>query len=75
MVEIAAMFKELTDKPLLIRPNAGMPILQEGKTVYLETPEYLADNCREMVRIGVNIIGGCCGTTPAHIRAIERRIH
>jgi len=75
MVEIAAMFKELTDKPLLIRPNAGMPILQEGKTVYLETPEYLADNCREMARIGVNIIGGCCGTTPAHIRAIERRIH
>jgi 5-methyltetrahydrofolate--homocysteine methyltransferase len=74
MVEIAAAFRKLTNKPLLIRPNAGMPILQEGRTVYLETPEYLADNCREMVRIGVNIVGGCCGTTPAHIRAIERKI-
>jgi len=75
MVEIAAAFKELTDKPLLIRPNAGMPVLQDGRTVYLETPEYMADNCREMARIGVAVIGGCCGTTPAHIRAIERKIH
>jgi 5-methyltetrahydrofolate--homocysteine methyltransferase len=75
MIDIAAMFKELTDKPLLIRPNAGMPVLQEGRTVYLETPEYMADNCREMARIGVNIIGGCCGTTPSHIRAIERKVH
>jgi len=75
MVDIAAMFKELTDKPLLIRPNAGMPILENGRTVYLETPEYMADNCRELARIGVAVIGGCCGTTPAHIRAIARKIH
>lgn len=75
MVEIAAAFKKLTAKPILIRPNAGMPILQGEKTVYLETPEYMADNCRELSRLGVAIIGGCCGTTPAHIRAIERKIH
>lgn len=75
MVDIAAMFKELTDKPLLIRPNAGMPILEHGRTVYLETPEYMADNCRELTRLGVAVIGGCCGTTPAHIRAIARKIH
>ena len=75
MIDIAATFKELTDKPLLIRSNAGMPVLQDGRAVYLETPEYMADNCREMARIGVNIIGGCCGTTPAHIRAIERKVH
>jgi len=75
MVDIAAMFKELTDKPLLIRPNAGMPILENGRTVYLETPEYMADNCRELARLGVAVIGGCCGTTPSHIRAIARKVH
>jgi 5-methyltetrahydrofolate--homocysteine methyltransferase len=75
MVEIAAAFKKLTAKPILIRPNAGMPILRGKKTVYPETPEYMADTCRELARLGVAIIGGCCGTTPAHIRAIERKIH
>ncbi len=72
MIEIAKAFKMVTDKPVAIRPNAGLPILEHGKTIYPETPEYFADNCCELARLGVAVIGGCCGTTPAHIRAAAK---
>ncbi len=74
MIEIARVLKQVTDKPIAIRPNAGMPILEHGKTIYPETPEYFADNCCELARLGVGIIGGCCGTTPAHIRAVAKAL-
>ena len=75
MIEIARVFKKVTDKPLVIRPNAGLPILDHGKTLYPETPDYFADNCAELARLGVCVIGGCCGTTPAHIRAAAKALH
>ena len=59
-----------TDIPVLIHANAGMPIYQDGKTVFPESPEEMASVTKELIDAGANIIGGCCGTTPAHIRQI-----
>jgi 5-methyltetrahydrofolate--homocysteine methyltransferase len=58
--------------PVLIHANAGKPVLKEGKTCFLETPEMMASKINELIRSGANIIGGCCGTTPEHIRAIAK---
>jgi 5-methyltetrahydrofolate--homocysteine methyltransferase len=60
--------------PVIIQANAGMPHLIEGKTVFHETPEMMASYIPELIKSGVNIIGGCCGTTPVHIREIGRII-
>ena len=56
--------------PVLVHANAGMPIYHEGKTLFPESPEQTASFVRAIVDAGVNIIGGCCGTTPEHIRQI-----
>jgi 5-methyltetrahydrofolate--homocysteine methyltransferase len=56
--------------PVLIQANAGVPELIDGKTVFRESPQLMALYVDELVRAGVNIIGGCCGTTPEHIEAI-----
>jgi 5-methyltetrahydrofolate--homocysteine methyltransferase len=74
MVEIAREFRQHTDLPLLIQANAGLPELKDGRPVYPETPEFMADKARELVAIGVDIIGGCCGTTPGHIRALRAMV-
>ena len=58
--------------PVLVHANAGMPIYHEGKTLFPESPEQTASFVRAIVDAGVNIIGGCCGTTPEHIRQIAR---
>jgi len=70
MLEIAREIRSITGHPLAIHPNAGRPEYKRGKTIYPETPEDMARNAVELARIGVNIIGGCCGTTPAHIAAM-----
>ncbi|MCP4583646.1 MAG: methionine synthase [candidate division Zixibacteria bacterium] len=72
MVKIAAEFRRQTDQPLIIQSNAGLPKLQDDMVVYSESPEFMAGNCREMLKTGVNIVGGCCGTTPEHITAIRK---
>lgn len=74
VAEIIREFRKYTKKPLIAEPNAGLPKLVDGKTVYDESPEYLASLAPEMVKAGANIIGGCCGTTPAHIAAIAKAI-
>ena len=55
------------DIPVLIHANAGMPVYQDGETVFPETPEEMANVTDDLIAAGANIIGGCCGTTPAHI--------
>ncbi|MBT5539708.1 MAG: methionine synthase [Candidatus Marinimicrobia bacterium] len=74
MVEIAKQFKKLTSIPLLIQANAGQPRLTGDGLIYDETPDFFAENTRKLIDIGVSIIGGCCGTTPAHISAIRQVI-
>lgn len=57
--------------PVIAKPNAGMPSLNsEGKTVYSMNPEDFADECKILIKAGAGIVGGCCGTTPAHIKAL-----
>ena len=56
--------------PVLIHANAGMPVYQDGKTVFPESPEEMAGVAGKLIAAGANIIGGCCGTTPAHISKI-----
>ncbi len=60
----------VTDKPLSVMPNAGMPREVEGRMLYMSTPEYMAEYAKRFAEKDVRIIGGCCGTTPEHIRRI-----
>jgi 5-methyltetrahydrofolate--homocysteine methyltransferase len=61
--------------PVLVHANAGMPVYHEGKTLFPETPGQTAGFVRAIIDAGVNIIGGCCGTTPEHIRQMARVVH
>jgi homocysteine S-methyltransferase len=63
--------RPLTRTPLSAMPNAGHPTTQGGRQIYVSTPEYFADYARRFADAGVAIIGGCCGTTPAHIAAMR----
>lgn len=59
---------------LSAQPAAGIPTLQDGRSTYHTTPEYLSAYARELVQAGVTLIGACCGSTPAHIRAIRKTL-
>lgn len=74
MIEIARQFRRCGDMPLIIQSNAGLPELKDGHPVYGETPEFMAEKAHELLDIGVSIIGGCCGTTPEHTRAIRQMV-
>jgi methionine synthase I (cobalamin-dependent)/5,10-methylenetetrahydrofolate reductase len=63
-----------TTKPLSAMPNAGMPATIEGRNIYLCSPEYMAQYARRFLQAGVRIIGGCCGTTPEHIKQISSEV-
>jgi homocysteine S-methyltransferase len=63
-----------TALPLAAMPNAGMPRAVEGRNIYLCSPEYMASFARKAITAGVQIVGGCCGTTPNHIRAMRSAI-
>ena len=60
-----------TDLPLVAMPNAGMPRAIDGRNIYLCSPEYMASFAKKFLKAGVQFLGGCCGTTPNHIRAIK----
>jgi 5-methyltetrahydrofolate--homocysteine methyltransferase len=60
--------------PILVHANAGKPVYQDGKTVFPETPEMMAAKVQDLINSGANIIGGCCGTTPAHIQRLVHAI-
>ncbi|MFN3763230.1 MAG: homocysteine S-methyltransferase family protein, partial [Anaerolineae bacterium] len=62
------------DAILIAKPNAGLPRMVEGKPVYDATPEMMADFAARAVALGARIVGGCCGSTPAHVQAIARRL-
>jgi methionine synthase / methylenetetrahydrofolate reductase(NADPH) len=66
--------RAVTELPLVAMPNAGMPRNVDGRNIYLCSPEYMASFARKYVRAGVQFIGGCCGTTPNHIRAMKSAI-
>jgi 5-methyltetrahydrofolate--homocysteine methyltransferase len=74
MVEIAARMRAVTDKYLVVQSNAGLPVIRNGETCYLETPEFMAKYYRELADLPINILGGCCGTTAEHIRALIQAV-
>ncbi len=68
------LIRRVTDKPIAVQPNAGMPRQIEGRQLYMCTPEYMAEYAKRFYEKGARIIGGCCGTTPDHIREIVRAV-
>lgn len=63
-----------SDIPILVHANAGIPTVIDGKTTYPETPEFMASYIPALLNAGARIVGGCCGTTPEHIRAIAQSV-
>src|SRR5262249_52543496 len=61
-----------TARKLSVQPNAGIPRNIDGRNIYLCSPEYMASYARRFILAGAKVVGGCCGTTPDHIRAIRR---
>ena len=74
MTSIVARLRAATRVPIITMPNAGMPVLQNGETVFPESPEAMAGWAGLLIGAGANIVGGCCGTTPAHIGAMARQL-
>jgi len=71
---IVRQMRQLTRLPIVAEPNAGLPRLEGGRTVYDETPEAFAAGAVDLASAGANLIGGCCGTTPEHIRRLAKMI-
>src|SRR3989339_176165 len=71
MIQVIAEMRKLTTKPILAQSNAGIPELAGGNLYYKESPEIIASKVQELLTSGVNILGGCCGTTPLHIKKMR----
>jgi methionine synthase / methylenetetrahydrofolate reductase(NADPH) len=71
---LATMREIVPDLPLAAAPNAGWPQQEGGRVLYPATPDYFADYVRAFLAAGVSLVGGCCGTTPAHIAAARRAV-
>ena len=74
MIPLVKELRECTSLPILVMPNAGLPESVDGKTVYNVSPDEFAQDMREIAELGVSILGGCCGTTPAHIAALRAEL-
>ncbi|MFQ3583005.1 MAG: bifunctional homocysteine S-methyltransferase/methylenetetrahydrofolate reductase [Chloracidobacterium sp.] len=74
MLEAIERMAALTEKPLSAQPNAGMPQDLHGRKIYLCSPEYMAKYARRLIQAGVRLIGGCCGTTPEHIKTLTAAV-
>ena len=71
MLEAVERIRRVTNLPLSAQPNAGVPRSIEGRNIYLCSPEYMASYARKFVSAGVGLVGGCCGTTPEHTKAMK----
>jgi 5-methyltetrahydrofolate--homocysteine methyltransferase len=74
MIEVITAMRQATDLPILTHINAGIPRIEAGAIVYPDTPELMAEQLDRVVEAGANIIGGCCGTGPEHVRAFVSRL-
>jgi homocysteine S-methyltransferase len=71
MLDAIERVRAVTSLPLAAQPNAGIPRSVEGRNIYLCSPEYMASYARKFIAAGVRVVGGCCGTTPDHIRVMK----
>jgi len=74
MLTCLDLFREITDKPLAVQPNAGLPRRVEARAIYMCTPEYMAEYAKRFFEKGARIIGGCCGTTPEHLAEMAKAV-
>ena len=70
MSVIVSLLKSATKLPILAQPNAGMPKLIDGKTIFEMAPKPFADGIEKCINAGASLVGGCCGTGPEHIQAL-----
>ena len=73
-VKVAALLRASTALPIWIKPNAGLPELIGGETVFRMGPDEFASFAPKLIEAGANVVGGCCGTTPDHIRAVRQAL-
>lgn len=71
---VTGLLRAITDKPIWVKANAGLPEIENGQIVYKMNPQEFATKARELVRAGANVVGGCCGTSPAFIRALRETL-
>jgi methionine synthase / methylenetetrahydrofolate reductase(NADPH) len=71
MLDAIERMVELTDRPVSAQPNAGLPRAVDDRRIYLASPEYMGSYARRMIQAGARFVGGCCGTTPDHIKQIH----
>ena len=71
MHNMVAEMRSIANIPLIVKPNAGLPILEDGETVFHMTPEEFSEEMGKLIEQGISIVGGCCGTTPAHIEKLS----
>jgi 5-methyltetrahydrofolate--homocysteine methyltransferase len=74
MIELVKKAVVLCNKPFSVKPNAGKPIIKEGRTVYEQSPRAFAKDIHEMIKLGAKVVGGCCGTNPKTIKEIYKII-
>jgi methionine synthase I (cobalamin-dependent)/5,10-methylenetetrahydrofolate reductase len=74
MLQCVERMAKVTRRPLAAMPNAGLPREVEGRNIYLCSPDYMAEFAKRFMQSGVKVIGGCCGTTPAHIKAMKAAV-
>lgn len=71
VIDIVEAMSVVTDVPIVAMPNAGLPQVVEGRTLYLAGPEYMAEHARRLAQVGARGVGGCCGTTPAMVKEMR----
>lgn len=75
MIDIVKDIRKVSKTiPILVHANAGKPLVEDNQTIFPETPQMMVDRVDALISCGANIIGGCCGTTPEHIRALSNKI-
>lgn len=75
MLPVVEELLQTCAKPVLAEPNAGLPVLKNGSTVFPQKPEEFAQKTSRFAAMGVQVLGGCCGTTPDHIRCLAEKLH
>ena len=69
--KVARLYRKNCKLPIMVQPNAGLPVLENGRAVYKQSPTEMASGVGEVLAAGANIVGSCCGSTPEHTRAIR----
>ncbi len=74
MIELVNQMASVANVPIMVKPNAGLPVLENGKTVYKMGPVEFTDACEKLYQAGASLFGGCCGSTPDHIKELVTRL-